>query len=846
MVVGRLGIKVISFGFAIFIVRWLGDEGYGQYALVWSYVMVFSMLSDAGLTMYTIREIAQKKPDSQYIASNTIVLRLLLALVTIALIMLVSWLRGYSAPFMLYIFMASTILLLYAVQDPFDGVLQAEEKFGVAAAAILLGQLAFVAFGMLLLVLGWHITGLIIASLLNILLAAYVAWYLMGTARDKLQIRLTPRLWPTFIRDSFSFGLNKLLLSWSLKLDVIIISWFWLDQMVGWYSAAYAIILGIVVISNSINMAVYPLLSRYYSQYPHRVSEIYGLVLKYVMIISLPIAGGVYLTADRWVDLLYGSEFAPAGTILAMLVWVVPLTFLTEFFRHALLATDREKIAVYILAIGVSFSIGFNLWLVPIYGFVGAAIVAVAVEVLMVLLYIRVLRAEWWALDGVDIVLKPMAATAIMMLAIWQFNISLLGQLIVGNLTYFGAIWLLGMVKQAEYKTFLSLIQQTRQGLNTLTHRTVVKPQPTEAQADVTSTPFVSVFIPAYNAGPYLKQTIESVLQQTYQNFELIIINDGSTDDTPNIVDQYRHHPKVTVHHNPCNMGMAPTWNIGIQLSRGEFIAKLDADDFYEPVFLETVMNFYAQYPTVGLVFTGLSLVYPDGRCEPEVRYLRSWVRERAAFLEKLLRLCMIRSPTVCVRRECYDNLGGFTDAMKLHADWEMWVRIAANYPVGYIAQRLSNYRMSYGTNVTAQATVDGRSMFDIRLWLELLADGQLPYELTHNERQSFQWGLYEMEMHFAAMAAYNNQPTMQETYTRFAEKMLPYKLHGAEAEQMRHTYTHLHTGLHAFRAMEFKKARYYFLQAIRMGPRYCKPPWIWSKLLLTYLHKTKWGILYR
>lgn len=344
--------------------------------------------------------------------------------------------------------------------------------------------------------------------------------------------------------------------------------------------------------------------------------------------------------------------------------------------------------------------------------------------------------------------------------------------------------------------------------------------------------PLVSVFIPTYNTGQFLTQAIDSVLSQTYQNYQLIIVNDGSTDNTVDLLKQYQAHLKVTIHHNSKNMGISPTWNIALGLCRGEFIAKLDSDDFYEPNQLETVVEFFQQHPEVGLVFSGLSLIYPDGRCETEMRFRRSWVRNRAKFLPILLDRCIIRAPTVVVRRTCYEQLGGVIEQMRLHSDWEMWVRVAANYPVGFIARRLANYRLSYGSNATAQAIMDGRNLYDLKLWLDLLAADKLPYRLRTEELNKLRWGIYDLVMHFAGIAAYHDHKEMQETYTAFAEEVLSVQSSAVEIEYTRQVYINLHQAIFAFREKRLQKAQYHLLQAVTLGPS--KWPWTWRKLLLS------------
>ncbi|MCB0208599.1 MAG: glycosyltransferase [Anaerolineae bacterium] len=834
---GKLGVKILSFAFTIFIIRWLGDADYGQYVIIWSYVSIFAMLSDAGLNMYAIREIAKHQYGSQFIAGNIIVLRLGLAVVTIILINVSAWLAGYSTQFIEYILIASLILLLYAIQDPFDAILQAYERFDLSAFSVIIGQLAFVIVGSILLLMGWHVFGLIIAGLVNVIVSAISAWWMIRQAyASSLHWQLTPSRWWSFLRTSFPFGLIKIWLSWSLKIDIVILSWFWFEQMAGWYGAAYAIVSGITVISTSINAALYPSLSRQNAENATSLPQIYRHVLKYLLILSLPIAAGVFLTANKWVGLLYGHEFKPTAVVLSILILSVPLLFISEFFRYAMLATNREHIAVRELGWAVCLNVLLNLWWIPRYGFVAASIITVISEAVLVFLYLWQLRNEVGFFTFLKIVAKPLLATIGMTIIIAEFSTnSLLVQVILGGITYTALIWLLGSLNSEDFWILFSDPSKPYGGemINSK------KQQPDHPV-------FISVFILVYNTEKFIDQAIQSVLHQTYQHFELIIVDDGSTDNTKDVLEKYANHPKMQIFYNKQNRGISPSWNFAIKQCHGELIAKLDADDFYEPDQMATVVKFYQEHPQVGFIFSGLNLVYPDGRREPEMVFLKNWVRERQEFLPTLLRLCVVRAPTVFVNRDCYQKLDGVIEAMTLHSDWELWVKIAAHYPVGYIAQCLANYRMSHGTNVTALAAIDGRSMHDIRLWLDLLNHNKLPYTLTKAELTQFRWGIYELEMHFAAKSAYYQQIELQKTYTTFAEEILPSRLPEAEMIKMRQVHTHLHQGIFAFRDRKLKEARRYFLKAIRSGPKYCKAPWIWSKLLLTLLGRTKWGVLYK
>jgi glycosyltransferase involved in cell wall biosynthesis len=326
--------------------------------------------------------------------------------------------------------------------------------------------------------------------------------------------------------------------------------------------------------------------------------------------------------------------------------------------------------------------------------------------------------------------------------------------------------------------------------------------------------PLVSVFIPVYNAEPFVAQAIESVLAQTYPHYELIVVNDASTDGTAEVIARYQDHPRVRIHHNPANLGMAPNWNVSLSLCRGDLVARLDADDFYAPGFLEQVVPIFQRYPDVGMVFTGAKVFWPFSKMTKELPYRHSWVRAGRDFLPQLLRSCGVRSPTVCVRRMCYQQLGVFIDELRIHPDWEMWVRIAANYDVGYLARSLAYYRVLTPGSCTAQAISDGRSIDDCRLWLNLLAQDSLPYRLNSSELSLLKEGMHDLIMALAVYAMDEGLTESVQRYLSFAETLLPGGTKGSP-------YARLYTWAAAVYLAERRgqaKACYFLLKSLSYG----------------------------
>lgn len=207
--------------------------------------------------------------------------------------------------------------------------------------------------------------------------------------------------------------------------------------------------------------------------------------------------------------------------------------------------------------------------------------------------------------------------------------------------------------------------------------------------------PTVSVIIPGYNYGRFLGEAIDSVLAQTQPAFEIIVVDDGSTDETPEVARRYGDRIR---YHRRENGGVSRARNTGVQEARGEFIAFLDADDRWLPDKLARQTAVFAANPDAGLAHTG-SRVFnqEDGAtlCEFEP--------EPALDVHALIRCCSITASSVMIPRAVFDKVGPFDDALVGTEDWDMWLRIAAAYRVVACPGILVEYR-SHGNSLSGHA----------------------------------------------------------------------------------------------------------------------------------------------
>jgi len=200
----------------------------------------------------------------------------------------------------------------------------------------------------------------------------------------------------------------------------------------------------------------------------------------------------------------------------------------------------------------------------------------------------------------------------------------------------------------------------------------------------------VSVIIPAYNMADWTVEAVGSVLNQTYAPLEVIVVDDGSTDDTRRKLESFNGRVRYIYKENA---GASSARNEGIRQARGRYIGLLDCDDLYLPDKARQSVQYLERHPRCGMVFTDIYFIDEGGkvmgRGKSDRRRCAGWVKE------KLIVKNLIYNPSVLIRRECFDQAGLFAEDLFPPADWDMWLRISERYQIGYIGEPLSKYRVS-------------------------------------------------------------------------------------------------------------------------------------------------------
>ncbi|MCL6429410.1 MAG: glycosyltransferase family 2 protein [Anaerolineae bacterium] len=237
----------------------------------------------------------------------------------------------------------------------------------------------------------------------------------------------------------------------------------------------------------------------------------------------------------------------------------------------------------------------------------------------------------------------------------------------------------------------------------------------------------ISVVMPAYNAGQWIGRAIESVLAQTPPPLELIVVDDGSSDTTPNVCVRYSHRIRYI---RQQNRGAAAARNTGIRAARGELVAFLNADDEWCDGFLEAIARLRDRFPEAGAYATGFRCILPGGRCFDAVLSDPSGPRLIRDYFAHSLAGPFMYTSSIAVPRSVFSQVGYFAEGEPMGEDLDMWGRIALAFPVAYWAQPLALYHQEASGRVCDHHSRDPRYPPFVRSYQKAVREGRVPPEM--------------------------------------------------------------------------------------------------------------------
>ncbi len=447
--------KGIDFGFAILMLRVLGPRNVGEYTVAIVLMGYFEIFTNFGLNSLVIREVARARDQSGRYLADAVVLRLGLCLLAAPVVAGVA-LLGHgllpSDPAIIAFLLLTLSLIPSNVTTTLSGLFNAWERIDVPAGVTVVTTLARVTLGTAALLLGAGIVGLAAISLL-LNLGLVIAFIVL--ARRTLPFvlhRPVPADLAAMLNESFPLFLNNVLVTLFFKIDVLLLQALQGSETVGYYSAAYKWVDGVLIIPSTFTFAVFPALSRFAQEKGDGLRAAFDVSIRILLGVAVPLAVLIAFLSGDLILMLGGRSFLPQSSqALAILIWFLPFSYVNGITQYALIAVNRQRFITIAFVIAAAFNLSANLLLIPRYSLYAASVVTVLSELVLMVPFLLAGRTSVGWPNWLNAAGKPALAGLLMVLvALAGARIERYLGLALALAVYLAAIWILRLFAPDE------------------------------------------------------------------------------------------------------------------------------------------------------------------------------------------------------------------------------------------------------------------------------------------------------------------------------------------------------------------------------------------------------------
>ncbi len=443
----------LAFFLNIVAARTLGDEDFGKYnfAIVMSY-FVF-LFNDLGIVTYLTREVAQQKDRIEAYFLNSAVLKILLILASGIFLWMYLGVFSFPRDKVIVVLLFGVYGLFFSFNQLGFAAYRAMERMEYEMIVLIFEKTVITSVSIYLLLQGYGILVFSVVFMCGGLLSMLLNLVLVKSKFLRKAATVDGALMKTILKASFLLGIFWFLANIHERVDVMMLTVMKGDAVVGWYSAAYKIILVCAVIPNIVMTVTLPRISSASRKDEGEVSKIYRLGLKYLFYLAVPMVVGTLFLADDMVVFLFGEQYMPGADALRVLIFAVGFDFFNVFFAVFLIAWNRKRSLALLQTGALLLNIVLNGVLIPSYAHVGAATASVVSKVLLfgvafVLVYRRLGRPEFGPL------LKGIAAALVMVLFLSYVHVHVFVSIGLAVMIYLLVLFIIGGIRPDEILVF--------------------------------------------------------------------------------------------------------------------------------------------------------------------------------------------------------------------------------------------------------------------------------------------------------------------------------------------------------------------------------------------------------
>jgi len=392
LLVANILSKFFGFLYFMLMARYLGAEGYGIISFALAFTGMFSILTDMGLQLLTVREVARYRELASKYLGNIIVIKFILGIITFLLIILSINLMGYPPGTKYVVYIIGLYVIINSFNTAFYSIYQAYEKMEFVGIGNIINSLLLFIGVLIGMYLNFNVLGF---ALMYLVVSVIILIYntvitILKFLRLKLEVDIN--FWRDILKKALPFALSSIFVAIYFWADSVMLSYMVGDRAVGIYNAAYRLVFVLLFIPAIYFTSIYPVLSKMYLQSKNKISFMYHRSLKYISIIGLLVGIITTLFAEQIILFIYGNEFFESAVVLKILIWAVVFSFMAHATVYTLNSINKPQIYTKITGACAVLNILLNILAIQKLGYIGASITTAITEFLgflFMFLYLR-------------------------------------------------------------------------------------------------------------------------------------------------------------------------------------------------------------------------------------------------------------------------------------------------------------------------------------------------------------------------------------------------------------------------------------------------------------------------
>lgn len=438
-----------------FVTRYLGKDGFGDYATVLAFLALFAAIADLGLYHIATREISREGSDEEKIIGNIFSLRIISATVVVLFSPIIVFFFDYSPMVKLGVVIAASSYIFSSSYQVLNGVFQKNLAMDKVAIGELIGKVIQVTT--IIIAVKYNLGfSWVISSLLFNMIASFTIIYIWSRKYIRFKLRFDFSYWKSFLKESLPIGIGSIIVFIYFKIDTIFLSVMKTNSDVGIYNAAYKVVENIIFFPSMVVGLVLPIMSNTINSSKEKFVDVANKTFKFFIILVVPLIIGTLFLSDGIINLIGGGQFAQSASVLRILVFALSSIFFGVFFNNILIAGNLQKKLLWVWSSGAIINVVLNLIFIPKYSYFASAYISFITEFFVACASFYFVYSKLNYKPKLDNYSGIILSGFFMIGFLYLFELPFLLMAILSATIYLVSLWIFKTIKTSEILSLIS------------------------------------------------------------------------------------------------------------------------------------------------------------------------------------------------------------------------------------------------------------------------------------------------------------------------------------------------------------------------------------------------------